>query len=71
MRDSLKYPTRRVQVTLEFYNEASLDKQLAELREKLVSGSEKVEQTTMYGGNSLMLLSEQMYTANHKREKSV
>jgi len=71
MRSSLKYPTRRAYVTLEFYNEASLDKQLAELKAKLLGGTEKKEQTTMYGGNSLMLLVEQMYTDNHKRERIV
>lgn len=65
----MKRSIKRAYVTLEFYNEASLDKQLSELREKLLVGVEKEEQTTKYGGYSLLYMMQQIYTSNHQREK--
>lgn len=65
----MKSNVKRAYVTLEFYNEASLDKQLSELKEKLLAGVEKEEQTTKYGGYSLLYMMQQIYTSNHQREK--
>lgn len=65
----MKRSIKRAYVTLEFYNEVSLDKQLSELREKLLAGVEKEEQTTKYGGYSLLYMMQQIYTSNHQREK--
>ena len=67
----MKRDIKRAYVTLEFYNEASLDKQLSELREKLLAGVEKEEQTIKYGGYSLMFMMQQIYINNHQREKLV
>lgn len=65
----MKRSIKRAYVTLEFYNEASLDKQLSDLREKLLAGVEKQDQNTRYGGYSLTFMMQQIYTNNHQREK--
>ena len=65
----MKSNVKRAYVTIEFYNEASLDKQLSELREKLLAGVEKQDQNTRYGGYSLTFMMQQIYTNNHQREK--
>ena len=67
----MKRDIKRAYVTLEFYNEASLDKQLSELREKLLAGVEKQDQNTRHGGYSLTFMMQQIYTSNHQREKLV
>lgn len=67
----MKYPIKRAKVMLEYYNEASLDKQLAELREKLLSGMHAGERTLTRSQMSLVLMYEQEYTENHTRERIV
>lgn len=56
---------------LEYYNEASLDKQLAELKERLLSGMQSGERTLTRSQMSLVLMYEQEYTENHTRERHV
>ena len=67
----MKYPIKRVKIMLEYYNEASLDKQLAELREKLLAGVNAGERTLTRSQMSLVLMYEQEYTENHTRERHV
>ena len=67
----MKCPIKRAKVMLEYYNEASLDKQLEELREKLLAGMNAGERTLTRSQMSLVLMYEQEYTENHTRERHV
>lgn len=67
----MKYPIKRAKVMLEYYNEASLDKQLAELKERLLSGMQSGERTLTRSQMSLVLMYEQEYTENHTRERHI
>ena len=67
----MKYPIKRAKIMLEYYNEASLDKQLDELREKLLAGMQSGERTLTRSQMSLVLMYEQEYTENHTRERII
>ena len=59
--ETLKYHTKRVQVTFQYYNEASLDLMLQELKKELMLGKQEIDCTAMYGCKSYVILGRQDY----------
>lgn len=52
---------KRVKVTFDYHNEANLDAMLMELREELLSGSEKIDCTVKYAAKCFLIYGEQTY----------
>lgn len=52
---------KRVKVTFDYHNEASLDAMLTALREELLSGQEKIDVTIEYASKTFLIFGEQLY----------
>lgn len=60
---------KRVKLTFDYHNEANLDAMLQELREQLLSGTEKIDCTVKYAAKCFLIYGEQSY--RNAREFSI
>ena len=60
---------KRVQITLEYTDERTLDRQLTILKRELMAGREKIDHTFSTDTNSFVLLCEQKFTKKRPFEE--
>lgn len=59
--EKVRRTLKRVKITFDYHNEANLDAMLAELREELLSGSQRIDKTVKYAAKCFLIYGEQNY----------